>query len=257
MKIINESKKEKLPIDFITQFVSKGWDEVGMLKASKDAIKATFKETTKVEGIIQDLIDSYLVCIGQMELYLDKKDYLDIPEASELNEAANTDEDLKLQEDLELKNSGDFDVEVKQEDNKQQAEVTTLATSPANNTSIYDQRDEDRKTMNTNDNSTIGLEDKENYIYHNLVYDDELCNSIINSVFSNEAYGQKLKNALIEKHASLDVIYNEYGIPEVIFIIENKAYLVHAEDEYFVINKILDAENFNVDRTTNYVYLHY
>ena len=148
--------------------------------------------------------------------------------------------------------------EVKQEDNKQQAEVTTLATSPVDNsTSIYDQRDEDRKTMNTNDNSTIGLEDKENYIYHNLVYDDELCNSIINSVFSNEAYGQKLKNALIEKHASLDVIYNEYGIPEVIFIIENKAYLVHAEDEYFVINKILDAENFNVDRTTNYVYLHY
>ena len=127
MKIINESKKEKLPIDFITQFVSKGWDEVGMLKASKDAIKTTFKETAKVEGIIQDLIDSYLVCIGQMELYLDKKDYLDIPEASELNEAANetvsTDEDLKLQEDLELKNSGDFDVEVKQEDNKVKIEI--------------------------------------------------------------------------------------------------------------------------------------
>ena len=127
MKIINESKKEKLPIDFITQFVSKGWDEVGMLKASKDAIKTTFKETAKVEGIIQDLIDSYLVCIGQMELYLDKKDYLDIPEASELNEAANetanNDEDLKLQEDLELKNSGDFDVEVKQEDNKVKIEI--------------------------------------------------------------------------------------------------------------------------------------
>lgn len=127
MKIINESKKEKLPIDFITQFVSKGWDEVGMLKASKDAIKTTFKETTKVESIIQDLIDSYLVCIGQMELYLDKKDYLDIPEASELNKAANetvnTDEDLKLQEDLELKNSGNFDVEVKQEDNKVKIEI--------------------------------------------------------------------------------------------------------------------------------------
>ena len=123
MKIINESKKEKRPIDFITQFVSKGWDEVGMLKASKDAIKTTFKETAKVESVIQDLIDSYLVCIGQMELYLDKKDYLDIPETSELNEAANTDEDLKLQEDLELKNSGDFDVEVKQEDNKVKIEI--------------------------------------------------------------------------------------------------------------------------------------
>lgn len=94
-----------------------------MLKASKDAIKTTFKETAKVESIIQDLIDSYLVCIGQMELYLDKKDYLDIPEASELNEATNTDEDLKLQEDLELKNSDDFDVEVKQEDNKVKIEI--------------------------------------------------------------------------------------------------------------------------------------
>ena len=68
MKIINESKKEKLPIDFITQFVSKGWDEVGMLKASKDAIKTTFKETAKVESIIQDLVDSYLVWIGQMKI---------------------------------------------------------------------------------------------------------------------------------------------------------------------------------------------
>lgn len=130
MKIINESKKEKLPIDFITQFVSKGWDEVGMLKASKDAIKATFRETAKVENIIQDLIDSYLVCIGQMELYLDKKDYLDIPEASDLNEATNTDEDLKLQEDLELKNSGDFDVEVKQEDNKVKIEIEPKEEEP-------------------------------------------------------------------------------------------------------------------------------
>ena len=130
MKIINESKKEKLPIDFITQFVSKGWDEVGMLKASKDAIKTTFKETARVESIIQDLIDSYLVCIGQMELYLDKKDYLDIPEASELNEAVNDNEDLKLQEDLELKNSGDFDVEVKQEDNKVKIEIEPKEEEP-------------------------------------------------------------------------------------------------------------------------------
>ena len=130
MKIINESKKEKLPIDFITQFVSKGWDEVGMLKASKDAIKTTFKETAKVESIIQDLIDAYLVCIGQMELYLDKKDYLDIPEASELNETTNADEDLKLQEDLELKNSGDFDVEVKQEDNKVKIEIEPKEEEP-------------------------------------------------------------------------------------------------------------------------------
>lgn len=146
MKIINESKKEKLPIDFITQFVSKGWDEVGMLKASKDAIKATFKETTKVESIIQDLIDSYLVCIGQMELYLDKKDYLDIPEASELNEAANADEDLKLQEDLELKNSGDFDIEVKQEDNKVKIEIEPKAEEEPETEETEDEPETEEET---------------------------------------------------------------------------------------------------------------
>ena len=32
MKIIKESKQEKLPIDFITQFVSNGWEEVGNFK---------------------------------------------------------------------------------------------------------------------------------------------------------------------------------------------------------------------------------
>lgn len=82
MKIINinESKQEKLPIDFITQFVSKGWNEVGNLKASIDAIKHTFKDTKAVEDIIQGLIDSYLIALGQMESHLEKKDYIEIPE---------------------------------------------------------------------------------------------------------------------------------------------------------------------------------
>ena len=160
MKIINESKKEKLPIDFITQFVSKGWDEVGMLKASKDAIKTTFKETAKVESIIQDLIDSYLVCIGQMELYLDKKDYLAIPEASELNEATNTDEDLKLQEDLELKNSGDFDVEVKQEDNKVKIEIEPKEEEPEKEA---EEEEEEQETEEETEDKEVAKQDAFEY----------------------------------------------------------------------------------------------
>jgi len=85
MRIIHESK-EKLPVDFMTQFVSKGWEEIGNLKASRDAIKKEFKDTKNVEKIIQDLEDAYLVAVGQMELFLNDKNYVDIPEKSELKE---------------------------------------------------------------------------------------------------------------------------------------------------------------------------
>ena len=37
MKILKESK-ENLPIAFLTDFISKGWEEVGYLKADIEAI---------------------------------------------------------------------------------------------------------------------------------------------------------------------------------------------------------------------------
>ena len=117
MKIIQESKKEKLPVDFITQFISKGWDEVGTLKASKTAIKDVFKDTAKVEEVIQDLIDSYLVCIGRMELYLDKKDYLDVPDQETLKEdlMPTVIDNVQAAAEAALP---DFEVAVKQDNDK-------------------------------------------------------------------------------------------------------------------------------------------
>ena len=117
MKIIQESKKEKLPVDFITQFISKGWDEVGTLKASKTAIKDVFKDTAKVEEVIQDLIDSYLVCIGRMELYLDKKDYLDVPDQEALKEDLMPAVVDNMQATAEV-TLPDFEVAVKQDNDK-------------------------------------------------------------------------------------------------------------------------------------------
>ena len=38
MKILKENK-EKLPISFLTDFISKSWEEVGYLKADIEAIK--------------------------------------------------------------------------------------------------------------------------------------------------------------------------------------------------------------------------
>ena len=103
MKILKESKEE-LPISFLTAFVSKGWEEVGILKEEIKAIKEEFKGTKKVEELLQDLIDAYLVCIGQTELLMKDKSYIEMPEEEK--------EDKKdLSEDLLLKVTPLVDVE--------------------------------------------------------------------------------------------------------------------------------------------------
>ena len=106
MKILKESK-EALPIAFLTDFICKGWEEVGYLKADIEAIKEAYKGTKPIEALIQDLIDAYLVCIGQLEAHLHDKNYLDYPEESGLSGE-------KLEEDLEIKVSADK-VEIKTE----------------------------------------------------------------------------------------------------------------------------------------------
>lgn len=97
---INESK-EKLPLDFLTSTVSHGWEEIGNLKASIEGIKKSFSGTEKVEKILQELVDSYLICVGQLEMFLDKKNYIDMPEDSELKEAYNSKSDFILKESNE------------------------------------------------------------------------------------------------------------------------------------------------------------
>jgi len=105
MKVVKEQKlnesKEKLPISFLTDFVSRGWDDVGYLKETIKSISESFSGTKKVEELLQALVDAYLVCIGQLEMHLQAKDYLD----TELGE--------KLEEDLEIKINDEGDVQVK------------------------------------------------------------------------------------------------------------------------------------------------
>ena len=104
MEIMKEEKlaetkltesKEKLPISFLTDFVSRGWDDVGYLKETIKSISESFSGTKKVEELLQALVDAYLVCIGQLEAHLQAKDYLD------------TDLDNKLTEDVDIHIDGD------------------------------------------------------------------------------------------------------------------------------------------------------
>jgi hypothetical protein len=84
-----KESKEKLPISFLTDFVSRGWDDVGYLKETIKSISESFSGTKKVEELLQALVDAYLVCIGQLELHLQAKDYLDTDLKEGLTEDVN------------------------------------------------------------------------------------------------------------------------------------------------------------------------
>ena len=99
-KLTEAKKKEELPISFLTAFISKGWDEVGILKEEITAIKRDFSGTAKVANLIQDLVDAYLICIGQLELHLHNNDYIEYPEAEDANKLVESflDTDVEIEE---------------------------------------------------------------------------------------------------------------------------------------------------------------
>ena len=79
---LNESKTS-LPITYLTNFVSRGWGEIGNLKEEIQAIKKEFKDIKKIESCINDLIDAYLVCVGKLEGILSAEKYVEFPEEAE------------------------------------------------------------------------------------------------------------------------------------------------------------------------------
>ena len=98
MKILKEAK-EKLPVSFLTDFISRGWDDVGYLKETIAAIKEVYSGTKEIEDLLQALIDAYLICIGQMEAHLHDNKYIEFPEEAKLNEDVNvaiTPEEVKF-----------------------------------------------------------------------------------------------------------------------------------------------------------------
>lgn len=109
MKLLKEEQinKEALPITFITSFVSRGWEEVGMLKEQIKALKDEFggKSIEKVEEIFQGLIDAYLINIGQLELFLQENNYVEVPDVEEIKveepEEEKETEDTKDEEEIE------------------------------------------------------------------------------------------------------------------------------------------------------------
>lgn len=81
--------KENLPISFLTDFISRGWDDVGYLNETIKSIGETFKDSKKVKEVLQALADAYLVCIGQLEACIQGKNYLDTEIENKLTEDIN------------------------------------------------------------------------------------------------------------------------------------------------------------------------
>ena len=126
---MNESK-EKLPMEFITNFISRGWDEVGALKASIEGLSKDFSGTGDVKKILQDLLDEYLIVIGQLEALLEERK--EIPELKEalfeLKEADDIEAEECPAEECSEKTEiftelPDYEVEVEQKGDKIEIEL--------------------------------------------------------------------------------------------------------------------------------------
>ena len=98
MKVLKEAK-ETLPVSFLTDFISQGWERVGVLQASIEALKETYKGVGPVCDLIQDLVDAYLVCIGQLETHIDDKKYIEYPEDSGLGNKLTEAVDIHIEDD--------------------------------------------------------------------------------------------------------------------------------------------------------------
>ena len=122
MKLLKEEqiRQEELPITFITSFVSRGWEEVGMLKEQIKALKEEFggKGIEKIEEIFQGLIDAYLINIGQLELFLHENDYVEVPEIEEEKAEEPVEEENEEVEETEEEVEIDDEVEVEVEPQK-------------------------------------------------------------------------------------------------------------------------------------------
>lgn len=80
MKILKEAK-DQLPSSFVTDKISKLWEEIGYIKEEQKAIKQTFSGTDKVIEILRELEDSYLIAVSRLQAFASNKNIVVLPEA--------------------------------------------------------------------------------------------------------------------------------------------------------------------------------
>ena len=69
-------EKTELPADIVTGQVSDMWAQIGNLKAMNKSLSHDFLKSGRVVAILQDLLDAYLVAVGQLELHLHDNNFL-------------------------------------------------------------------------------------------------------------------------------------------------------------------------------------
>ncbi len=100
---LNESK-EKIPTSVITDLVSRAWEEIGLIKANIDQLGKAYSGVSKLTDTFEDLLDSYLIYVGQLEAFLADNNLIDYPEEKDqINEKLELTEDVYASTVIERK----------------------------------------------------------------------------------------------------------------------------------------------------------
>lgn len=148
MKILKENTKKEssIPLDFITSFISRGWDEVGILKASIEGLKKEYANTEQLESILLDWLDSYLITLGQLEALTSDQKLIDYPEdfqslvldseekSSDEKEASDYNSNIK---DVEVKKSAEENTDKEDFDYIADFDDIDISTPPITDEELY------------------------------------------------------------------------------------------------------------------------
>ena len=72
-----DPEKQQLTTELLTSKIANMWTNIGDLQVFIKELRANFDKANRVADILQELLDSYLVCVGQLELHLHENNYLD------------------------------------------------------------------------------------------------------------------------------------------------------------------------------------
>ena len=100
--------KEKIPTPFITNFIAECWGKIGDLNNQISSLNNS-TESKAVKSIIQNLIDTYLITIGNLESFLDKFTSGKEIDISLINDPTLNSDNKNLKEDVSLNISIDVD----------------------------------------------------------------------------------------------------------------------------------------------------
>lgn len=124
-----EERKEVLPAEIVSGQISDLWTRVGSLKTLISDLRKNYLQSGKVCDILEDMLNSDLTAVGQLELFLHENDYLGDSNTEDIEDAAK----LSIQQGEENQAEKEHPEDDEEEEDNSEEEDTEIDDRPEAN----------------------------------------------------------------------------------------------------------------------------